>query len=287
MKIALITCKSLENFVTDETYLEKAIEKKGWSYDWVVWSEGVKDWDQYDVAIIRTTWDYYKNKNEFLNFLRKIEVSKCHLFNPFELVEWNSDKNYLQDLSQWGISIVPTKWETNVDEEKLKNSFAQLNVEKVVVKPVVSAGAYKTYLLDKDNTEGWKEAIQELRHEKLMIQPFLKSVSTEGEYSLHFFNHKFSHAILKKPKPGDFRSQEEFGSNIKRVEPEKNMLELAEKVLGKLKKKTLYARVDLIRGKGDDFYLIELELIEPSLYFRYYEPSPGLMLEALPELLLL
>lgn len=286
MKVALLTCKSLENFVTDETYLEKAIKDKGWSYDWIVWSEPVSDWNQYDVAIIRTTWDYYKEKEKFLQTLEQIEKSSCQLFNPFELVKWNSDKTYLMDLERWGVSTVPTEWVSEIDKDVLKNIFSKFAVDKIVVKPVVSAGAYKTYLISREDESSWEAVIEDLNGERLMIQPFLTSVAEEGEYSLHFFNNKLSHGILKKPKSGDFRSQEEFGSFIQRIDVEKPMLEVAEKVLESIKKTTLYARVDLIRG-SNGFFLIELELIEPSLYFRYYEPSPNLMLEALRELLAL
>src|SRR5690606_32405772 len=124
MKIALLTCKSLENFVTDESYLEKAIQAKGWSYDWIVWSEPVKDWNQYDVAIIRTTWDYYKEKEKFLKTLEQIEKSTCQLFNPYDLVKWNSDKTYLMDLEKWGVSTVPTEWVSEIDKNVLKNIFS-------------------------------------------------------------------------------------------------------------------------------------------------------------------
>ena len=150
----------------------------------------------------------------------------------------------------------------------------------MVIKPNVGAGAFKTYLIDEGDNSTIEKALSELKDVEVMVQPYLESIASEGEFSMHYFNGKHSHTILKTPKEGDFRSQEEFGSHIRRIEPEETLFSFAEKVLKEIGEKLLYARVDVVREKGE-FCLIELELIEPCLYFRCHEPSAGTFVQAL------
>lgn len=282
MKVALLTCEELDQYITDEHFLEKALEKEGFSYKWVNWNDKSVNWNDFDSAIIRTTWDYMKHKSDFLTQLKKIEDSSCKLYNSLSIVEWNSNKKYLSSLEKEGVSIIPTKWFVNCSYQDLEACFVDFDSQKIVIKPNVGAGSFKTFLIHNDK-KMMENALEELKGIEVMVQPYLDMVAEEGEYSLHYFNKSLSHVILKTPKSGDFRSQEEFGSHIRKVEVTEELKTFANKVLSKINENLLYARVDVIRNK-EELNLIELELIEPSLYFRFHEPAADLLVQAFKDL---
>ncbi|MCB0377445.1 MAG: hypothetical protein KDD33_03045 [Bdellovibrionales bacterium] len=282
-RCALLTCSHLDGFVTDEEYLQKALEDSGWTWRWVSWDQEDVNWSDFDVAIVRTTWDYIHRPHEFLQRLSEIEQSSCQLFNPYPLMQWNLDKSYLFDLAETGVEIVPTRWEDHFDKSQLERCFKHFETSCLVVKPIIGAGAHTTYRIYEKDFEVYEQAQQNLFEQRVMIQPFLESVTTEGEYSLHYFNGEFSHGICKKPKPGDFRSQEEFGSHIQKIECDPDLIKSGERLLKNLEELPLYARVDWVRSDAGEFQLIELELIEPSLYFRMDPSSARTMVQALEE----
>jgi len=149
----------------------------------------------------------------------------------------------------------------------------RLGPDATVVKPVVSAGAMDTVRVQLPVPDEQRRQVEQAFAERpFMAQPFVDAVVKEGEFSVFVFGGAYSHSILKTPKTGDFRVQEEFGSRLLRVEPEPALLEAAERVLAVLSEVPLYARVDLVRMPDGAFALMELELIEPGLYFRL-DPS--------------
>ena len=281
-KCALVTCKNLDGFITDESYLEEALKSDGWDIQWVQWENSEVNWNEFDCAIIRTTWNYTEDLSLFLKNIKKIEDSSCRLFNDFSIINWNSDKKYLRDLEEQGVSIVPTMWEVYNESFEILKVFETLNVNKIVIKPRVSAGAKNTFLLSKDQVNS--DLLKPLLGLEVMIQPYLESVAKEGEFSVFYFNKKLSHAILKKPKQGDFRSQEEFGSDIRLIDLSSEQLQFCENVLSKIEGDHLFARVDFINDQSQKPNLIELELIEPGLYFRYKNKSAETMVKALNEM---
>jgi glutathione synthase/RimK-type ligase-like ATP-grasp enzyme len=155
-----------------------------------------------------------------------------------------------------------------------------LETENIIIKPTVSANADDTFLVNKAEFKKLTQTIKNTFSSKqLIVQPFIDSVITEGEYSLFYFGDKFSHCVLKKPKENDFRVQEEHGGRLKLSEAEDNMLSTAESVLKALPESALYARIDLIRS-NNQFLLMEVELIEPSLYFNMDEKAADRFTEA-------
>ena len=114
----------------------------------------------------------------------------------------------------------------------------------------------------------WEELEQTFERRPFFVQPFIDSVQSEGEYSLFFFGGDYSHAILKRPRPGDFRTQEEHGADILSIDAPPALIATARSVLGVVSPQPVYVRADFVRDTGARFRLMELELIEPSLYFR-------------------
>lgn len=283
MKIALLTCKELEGYVAYEEHLDRALEKAGLDFDWIIWSNWKEvDWKNYDAVIVRTTWDYQKHIDDFMQAMKEIS-NQTKLFNSYETIKWNHSKDYLLEFNQTSTKPVPTtevKIKSSSDIEQL---FGNFNSEKIIIKPFISATAHDTFWLTPDNfNESLDQIIEVNSRKRMMAQPFLSSVVEEGEYSFHFFNGEFSHAILKTPKPGDFRSQEEYGSNVQTISPDESMLVFAQTVLSHLNEKLLYARVDFVRNENE-YNLMELELIEPSLYFGYGEGSADRLVHCLKE----
>jgi hypothetical protein len=282
MKVALLTCQELEGYFAYEEHLDRALEKSNIDFEWVIWTNWKEvDWDKYSAVLIRTTWDYQKKIDEFLEAMSFIS-SKTKLFNSFSIVKWNHSKDYLLEFNETETKPVPTQEIFIKCKDDLAGLFEELESEELIIKPFISATAHDTFHLNRDNWESHLDEIIKVNQKKrMMVQPFLVNIQNEGEYSLHFFDGEFSHAILKTPKNGDFRSQEEYGSHIQSTVPNEKMLDFAHKVLSKLEEKLLYARVDFVRSETGEFFLMELELIEPSLYFGHGEGSAEKLVKAL------
>lgn len=281
-KCVFLSMDRLEGFVSDDLLAVEALKRNGWEVQTLSWRKP-QLWDQFDVVVIRTTWDYQKSPELFLNTLAQIHQSKARLENPWELVQWNLSKNYLQELKQQGIPIIPTHWETSlVDPQMLYTCFQKFQTPELILKPVISANADDTFRLNETQIASqWPTLAKIFASRAFMIQPFLKNIVTEGEFSLLYFGGELSHTILKTPKTSDFRVQEEHGGQIQAVEPSLELKTIGQTVLSTLKETPLYARVDLVRLEKETYALMELELIEPSLYFRMDSRAPERFANAL------
>ena len=231
------------------------------------WRAGA-DWDAYDVVVVRSPWDYQDAPDAFLDVLAAIDGSQARLENPLSVMRWNLRKTYLRDLEAAGVPVVPTRWADGLTAAALADAFAAWDAAEVVAKPVVSAGAEGTFRLGPDPAT-WTGALLSLATRPCMVQPFLPSVVEEGEWSVFAFGGAVSHTILKTPAAGDFRVQEEHGGRIRAVAAAADLLALTEAALAAVPHPAplLYARVDAVRLPDGSLAVIELELVEPSLYF--------------------
>jgi glutathione synthase/RimK-type ligase-like ATP-grasp enzyme len=266
----------LEGYVSDDELAIEPLEKLGWNVETISWRDKTVDWNDFAAVIIRTPWDYQKFPVEFIEVLRKIDVSTALLENPLKIVEWNLAKTYLRELESKGIKIVPTIWDeksiTNTDFYRWKSFF---NTDEIIIKPIVSATAEHTYRL----TEFLPELTEIFAKKAFMVQPFMPKIIEEGEFSLFYFGGEYSHTILKSPKAEDFRVQEEHGGIITQFSPSKQLSATAQKVFNQINEKLLYARIDFVRDDDDNFCLMELELIEPALYLRMDKNAPQFFAE--------
>lgn len=282
-KCALLSMDSLENFFAYDDMLIDPMAKQGWHAELVSWRNRQLDWAQFDVVIIRSTWDYQSDAQAFLACLAEIEASGARLENSLELVKWNISKGYLKDMQNQGINIVPTLWFDNFDLQKVQQSFGHFKTKQLVIKPLISANADDTFRLTPDTLISTAPHLSKTFSQRsFMIQPFLSAIVEEGEYSLFYFAGYYSHAIIKQPKKGDFRVQEEHGGQLQTIEPDEAMLTCARHALASLPCDALYARVDLVRYENE-FALMEVELIEPSLYFNMDPQSPQRFVDAFIE----
>jgi glutathione synthase/RimK-type ligase-like ATP-grasp enzyme len=184
-------------------------------------------------------------------------------------VRWNLDKRYLRDLAARGVPIVPTLWiepgDGTTPEEAVRR-IAEAGWPELVVKPTVSAGAWRTLRLRREEVGGRLDWLREsLAAGGLMAQPFLPEIVREGEHSLLFFDGVLSHAVLKRPRDGDFRVQWAHGGREVPVTPAASTVAEARAVLDAAPSAGLYARVDGVLRDGR-LLLMELEQIEPYLF---------------------
>jgi len=272
MNIAVLRCRKLPNFVTweipdvaelftDDRLLMAAFAAEGHVAESVTWGDAV-DWGRFDAAVLRSTWDYVDERERFLAALAAVEASPCRLFNPLEPVRWNSHKAYLFDLERWGVPIVPTV--AIADPAGAQAAAVARGWSRVVVKPAVGAGAagvrllpageLATALAERPGASEW------------LLQPFVESVTTEGEQSYIFIDGEFSHALRKRPAAGDYRAHGIYGGVVAYAEPRADDRRQVEAMLARLPWDLLYARLDVVR-LGGRLVVMELELIEPMLYF--------------------
>ena len=274
---AFLTMDDADAFVVYDREAVAPLAALGWTVDEVPWRSGA-DWSRWDAVVVRSPWDYHDAPAEFFDVLEDID-RQTRLENPLPVMRWNLIKTYLRDLDAAGVPTVPTLWADGLTADLIADAARQWG--ETVAKPQVSANADGTFRLagavpggGADDPETWDEPLAALADRPCMVQPFLRSVVEEGEFSVFAFGGEVSHAILKTPARGDFRVQEEHGGRIRSVSPGDDLLAVTEAALAAVPwtRPLLYARVDAVRLDDGSLAVIELELIEPSLYFPY---GPG------------
>lgn len=283
-RAAFLTLAEQGDFVIDDDLAHAPLARRGWRVETVPWNRPGVDWQRYDLVAIRSTWDYQHQADAFLTTLGAIEASGARLENPLEIVRWNMRKTYLRDLAAKGVPVVPTIWRERLSPGDLRPLFDATECEEAVIKPVMSGNAQGAWRLDRAGVESQAAEIEAYFADRaLMMQSFEQAIVSEGEFSLLYFNGEFSHAILKVPKPGDFRVQEEHGSEIRSITPEPALLAAGNAAIDAIGRKLLYARADLVRH-GDEFRVMELELVEPALYLRMDPGAPDRFADAVASL---
>lgn len=272
-RCCFLSMDDLAGYVSDDELAIEPLNDLGWDVETVSWRDETADWNDFEAVIIRTPWDYQEDPEKFLEVLRRIDSSSARLENALSIVEWNLDKKYLKELEDRGVRIVPTVWsDAVVSAEGFSEWKRELTADELIIKPTISATAKDTF-----RRVEFDDALSDVfSGRNYMVQPFMPQIVEEGEYSLFYFNGVYSHTILKAPKAGDFRVQEEHGGLISAIEPEAKMLETAKQINDLIEPLPLYSRIDLVRCDDGAFALMELELIEPALYFRMDERSPRL-----------
>lgn len=276
MKIACVCYKEgqfKDAVESEDQLLLKFLRNKGLNISEVVWNDPDVKWENFNLVILKSPWDYFEDIAAFYIWLNKIDKLGLRLLNPTNVVRWNSDKHYLLEISETGLAVVPGIFLEKNQIPDLNNYFEILKTDKIIVKPCISAGSVNTHKISIKEAGQWNSKLEEsLKKEAFIVQPFLKEIETEGEYSFLFFNGKYSHHVLKKAKKGDFRVQSSHGGSIHLPEVPSSLVEQAQRYVDKFADGCLYARVDGIVSNGN-FILMELELIEPFLFLSEKDDS--------------
>jgi len=280
-KIAFATSSEFPNLTDDDRLAAQALAAHGLTVDPVLWDSPRLEWTSYAAVIIRSCWDYHYRPADFKAWLDRLDDLGVSLWNPAELVRWNMDKTYLSDLQQQGVRVLPSVWLARGARVQLAHLMAEKGWEQVVVKPLISAGAKQTVLISRGDAPARQaEFAESLQQSSLIVQEFASEVQARGEWSFLFFGGQYSHAVLKQPHVEDFRVQDHFGGTVQAASPSAALIDQAGEILALLDADLLYARVDAIERNGS-LYLMELELIEPCLYFEFHPQAPLRFADAL------
>lgn len=294
-RCAFLTLDERGGWSIDDDLAVEPLAQLGCEVSTVSWRQTEVPWSDFDAVIIRSTWDYWDHTDQFLAVLEEINAS-TRLANSLQLVHWNLAKSYLRDMEQQGVGIVPSLWSETWECASLDNFCDRLNCDEIVIKPLVGANGVDTFRLARGKDEVQLAELDSLfRGREFMVQRFMPSIISEGEYSLFYFNGEYSHAILKVPQKGEFRSQEERGADIRSVQPEARLRKRGAQALATIHPTPLYARIDFVRCDvhplaasdiegsdfgADDFVVMECELIEPSMYLRTDPGAPARFAQA-------
>ncbi|WP_395375173.1 RimK family alpha-L-glutamate ligase [Marinicella sp. W31] len=269
----------------EEELLKHALQQAGLKTAVVSWSNPDFDWRSTQAILFKSTWDYFHRFDEFSAWLEQVK-HHTKAINPIEIIEWNLNKKYLIDLHNKGIRIVDSLVIEQGQQTALEPYFEQFNVSELIVKPLVSGAARHTYKVNASNlTEVQKNFDQLIQAEGFLIQPFQQNVITQGEISLMIMGGEFTHAIQKIAKPGDFRVQDDFGGTVHPYFANAEEIKFAEQAVAACDPMPLYARVDVIRDNNNQLALMELELIEPEVFFRFNQAATFKLADAVVDFL--
>ena len=246
------------------------------TFDTVFWDEPDLPSRDFDLALIRTCWDYHERPEQFVGTLEAHERAGLRVLNAPSVVKWNARKTYLKEL---GPSAIPTVWVEKADARSVADAFDALDAAEIVVKPQVGAGSRDTVRLKRN---AWSEAdLIDGPKSAAMIQPFLRAIETEGERSLFWFGGLYSHAIRKVPARGDWRANIPGETQFVAETPSQDAMDAAESARARAPKDLLYVRIDLVLGDDDHWRVIEIEAIEPYLFLDFAPEGARVFVDAI------
>ncbi|MFD0964001.1 ATP-grasp domain-containing protein [Pseudofulvibacter geojedonensis] len=274
-----------KNVLLEDRLVIEALEKQGLKADRKSWSDTSFNWSSTKYILFRSTWDYFDRYSEFENWLGKV-TSETILLNSANTIQWNIDKHYLLDLQEKGIPVCETHFIEKGTITSLLELHQKLGWKKTVLKPCISGAARHTYKLDLNNLDKHENIFQKLiANEAMMLQPFQENIVTKGEYSFMVMNGKYTHAVLKIAKPGDFRVQDDFGGSVHIHEATPEEKTFAEKAVLACPELPMYARVDVIIDNNNNLAISEVELIEPELWFRNHHEAATVLAKGIKKLI--
>jgi len=272
-----------KNIYLEDNLLKDAIQKLNLQVARKSWDDTNFDWSTTRFVIFRTTWDYFDRFKEFSSWLNKVSQQTI-LLNSENLIRWNIDKHYLLNLKYKGVPICESYFIEKGDTITLYNLSKKHSLDTFVIKPCISGAARHTYKISQENITAHEELFSELiANEAMIIQPFQKNIVKKGEISMMVVDGKFTHAVLKIAKPGDFRVQDDFGGTVSDYTPTQEEITYAENAVKSCPEMPIYARVDVFLDNENKLALAELELIEPELWFRNHHEAAHKLAKAIKE----
>lgn len=281
MSVAFVTSHFLSDLTADDRLAVAALAKRGVRVVPTVWNDASVDWPTFDAIVVRSTWDYHRRSQEFRGWIERLAASGARVWNPASVLRWNMQKTYLQAMEREGVPIVPTAWLRQGSAVTLGRVLDERDWREVVIKPAISATAFRTWRVSASEASEAHERLMELLDAgDVMVQPFIREIQSEGEWSMVFFSGTFSHAVRKRPHDSDFRVQAEFGGTEAAETPSSEVLAAATRVLATVREPWLYARVDGVETERG-FVLCELEMLEPTLYLGANTEAPARFADAI------
>jgi len=258
----------VQQVLTEDNLLKTELEKLGLRVIKKAWDSSDFNWSATKFAVFRSTWDYFDKFRDFKKWLEKVKKQTTFI-NSYELINWNLDKRYLIELNKKGINIPTSEVITKEDNLTLANLFKKYNFNEAIVKPTISGAARDTYRITKNNFYDYENKFFDLKSkEDLIFQEFLNNIISQGEISLIFIGRKYTHAVKKIAKEGDYRVQDDHGGRVEVYNATNEEILFAQDCLEKCPTLPIYSRIDIIYDNKNEICLGEIEMIEPELWFR-------------------
>jgi len=282
-RIAFVTSSVKPDFAGNDISVVDLLKSSGTEVQPLPWDVDTTTWNSFDLVVIRSCWNYHHHPEKFIQWIDQMERQKVKMFNPLKIARWNLHKGYLKDLEAKGVSLPETVWLNKGSEANLSSIMNERNWKKAVVKPAISATAFNTFLVSKEEASKQQQKFESLIGQAdMLVQKFMTEVQEQGEWSLIFFDKKFSHAVIKQPAEKDFRVQNDFGGSAIHATPPALVLKQAERIINLIDEPLLYARVDGVVSEKK-ILLMELELIEPTLFLEKENGSAQTFAKAMIE----
>ena len=258
----------VQQVLTEDNLLKTELEKLGLRVIKKAWNSLDFNWSETKFAVFRSTWDYFDKFRDFKTWLEKVKEETTFI-NSYELINWNLDKKYLIELNKKGINIPTSEVITKEDNLTLANLFKKYNFNEAIIKPTISGAARDTYRITKNNFYDYENKFFDLKSkEDLIFQEFLNNIISQGEISLIFIGRKYTHAVKKIAKEGDYRVQDDHGGRVEVYNATNEEILFAQDCLEKCPTLPIYSRIDIIYDNKNEICLGEIEMIEPELWFR-------------------
>jgi glutathione synthase/RimK-type ligase-like ATP-grasp enzyme len=281
MHIALATAAHLPGGSDDDQVLIDAMRTRGITVTPAIWDQPA-DWDRFDAVLIRSVWDYHLKFPRFLEWLDILEATGVRVQNTVDVVRWNADKKYMLELERRGVRITPTRVVRADDDVSLERVMRDAGWREAVVKPAVSSTGYETWFVTAPCSANDEARFAKQRAAMdVLVQEFASGVRT-GEMSFVFLSGQYSHCVLKRAAGTEFRIHVEHGGSVESYQPAPVEIKWAESVMASVSEPWTYARVDAVNNPGG-LLLMELELLDPELFFKYRPASATLLITALEQ----
>ena len=266
MNVVFATCAHQPAITQDDEVLAAALAARGVTVIPIPWTEI----DPYAVQdappiVLRSTWDYHRVPTMFRAWLEALTDSGRTTWNDATIAAANVDKLYLRQLESAGIAIPRTQWLDRIERGSLDRVLEERHWRRAVLKPRIAATAYGTFLIEPGQVLSDDDLVP-ARSSGALLQEFVPEISERGEISIVYFERQFSHAVVKQARAGEFRVQKDYGGQVRPAAVSADLRAFGDSVLAHVPDASLYARVDVVESSRGPL-LIELELIEPELYF--------------------
>jgi len=268
MDLTIATCRELPEPDPDAAPLAAALSAAGVCSQVLAWDDPSADWSSAGVTLFRSTWNYPQYPRQFLEWVER--TAACGpMWNPAEVVRWNVHKGYLTELAQAGLPVTPTVLVACGSERRLRSIMVEQGWTRAVVKPAISAASYRTMLVDSADSAGGEQHMRLLAADgDVLVQAYLESVEDYGERALVWIDGEVTHSVRKTPR---WDGEDECVSAAMPVTAAEETL--AQDAVAAVSAPLLYARIDVAPGAAGRPVLMELELIEPSLFFPQHPPA--------------
>lgn len=287
-KIGFATYRKIPALTADDLLAAEELRLLGFDVVPIVWDDPTADLRDLAAVVTRSCWDYHLWPDRFRSWLDRLDRSGIRVLNPSAVVRWNMDKRYLRDLAAKGVALPRTVWVEARSGEDLEALLEGNGFAEAVVKPAISLSAYETWRTSVATARSHQDAFERLVSSGgVLVQELVEEVVSRGEISFLFFGGEYSHAVLKRPKSGDFRVQEDFGGSRELFHPPAALVDQARSVLDLVEEPLAFARVDgiAVGAEGGRLCLMELELIDPVLFLAFDKDAPRRFAEVIAGML--